>query len=161
MPEIVCTGCRHKIHPPDRLAGRKVTCPRCEAVLTVPLQADSDEELPTSANVSVPETEPEDPPLPAAARYGIIATVLGCVSVMILCLPFIGYASFVLSAIGLPLAIWGWFRAHVEGDTMITRTPNGAGIIGSFGTRSSDYPLAGMVACLLALGLALLPILLR
>src|SRR6185437_8383850 len=91
MPEVVCSHCRKKLRPPARLAGRKVTCPRCEAVLTVPLASDSDEEIPTDLAAS--ETEPQEPPLPASARIGIAALALGCISVLILCLPFVGYAS--------------------------------------------------------------------
>lgn len=158
MPEVVCPTCHKKLRPPDRAAGRRVTCPRCEAVLTVPLSTDSDEQIPT--DLPAPDLEPEDPPLPQSARFGIIALFLGCISILILCLPIVGYASLILSSVGVPVALWGLLRAHYEGHEMIYRsTPGGAGIVGSFGKQARDYPLAGVVVCLLALVLAILPIL--
>jgi len=158
MPEVVCPTCFKKLRPPDRLAGRRVTCPRCEAVLTVPLSTDSDEQIPT--DLPAPDLEPEDPPLPKSARFGIIALFLGCISILIMCLPIVGYASLILSSVGVPVALWGLLRAHYEGNEMIYRsTPGGAGIVGSFGKRARDYPLAGVVVCLLALVLAIVPIL--
>jgi hypothetical protein len=160
MPEVVCPTCRKKLRPPDRLAGKRVTCPRCEAVLTVPLPSDSSEDIPT--DIPAPETAPEDPPLPSSARIGIVALALGCVSVLIMCLPFINYASIVLSGIGLPMGLWGLLRARMEGNEMLCRSlTGGAGIIGSFGMHARDYPLAGIAACLLALALSLLPILMH
>ncbi len=158
MPEVVCSHCRKKIHPPDRLAGRRVTCPRCEAVLTVPLLLDSSEEIATDTLAA--ETEAQDPPMPLSARMGIVALVLGCVSVLIMCLPIIGYASIVLSGVGLPMGLWGLFRARMEGNGMLCRSlTGGVGVAGRFGSRPRDYALAGIVACLLALTLSLLPIL--
>jgi hypothetical protein len=158
MPEVVCPTCHKKLRPPDRLAGRRVTCPRCEAVLTVPLSTDSDEQIPT--DLPAPDLEPEDPPLPQSARFGIVALFLGCISILIMCLPIIGYASLILSSVGVPVALWGLLRARYEGNEMIYRsTLGGAGIVGSFGKRARDYPVAGIVACLLALVLAIVPIL--
>ena len=158
MPVVVCPHCHKKLRPPDRLAGRRVTCPRCEAVLTVPLPSDSSAEISTPP--PAPENLSEEPPLPTSARIGIVALGLGCVSVLILCLPIVGYASIVLSGVGVPVALWGLFRAQMEGDGMVCRSlGGGAGVAGNFGKRARDYPLAGMVVCLLALILALLPIL--
>ncbi|HEY7311385.1 MAG TPA: hypothetical protein VH643_18635 [Gemmataceae bacterium] len=158
MPEVVCPTCCKKLRPPDRLAGRRVTCPRCEAILTVPLSTDSDEQIPT--DLPAVDLEPEDPPLPKSARFGIIALFLGCISILIMCLPIVGYASLILSSVGVLVALWGLLRAHYEGNEMIYRsTPGGAGIVGSFGKRARDYPLAGVVVCLLALVLAIVPIL--
>ena len=159
MPVVDCPHCRKKLHPPDRLAGRRVTCPRCEAVLMVPLLSDSAEELAMEAPTPPPPSGPEEPPLPAAARIGIIALMLGCVSVLILCLPYLNYASILLSGIGVFLSLWGLFRSHLEGDTMLSRSLTGGAGAGGFGARARDYPLAGIVACLLALTLAVLPIL--
>ncbi|HTU23690.1 MAG TPA: hypothetical protein VMG10_36975 [Gemmataceae bacterium] len=160
MPEVVCSHCHKKIHPPDRLAGRRVTCPRCSAVLMVPLLPDSSEEIATDSPAA--EIEVQDPPIPSSARMGIVALVLGCVSVLIMCLPVIGYGSIVLSGIGLPVGLWGLFRARMEGDGMLCRSlTGGTGLAGNFGARPRDYALAGVVACLLALTLALLPLLMR
>jgi hypothetical protein len=159
MPEVVCPTCRKRLHPPDRLAGRRVTCPRCEAVLTVPFDPDSSLEMPT--DLPAPETVQEEPPLPVSVRFGIVSLLLGCISILSLCVPFVGYIAFVLSGIGLPVALWGLFRAQTDGHQVIlTTTGSGTGIVGNFGKRAVDYPLAGLVACLFALVLALLPLLL-
>lgn len=160
MPVVVCPSCRKKLRPPDHLAGRRVTCPRCEAVLTVPLLPDSSAEVPT--DLPAAETEVEEPPLPPAARFGVLALALGCISVLIMCLPFVGYASIVLSGVGLPLGLWGLLRARLEGNEVLCRTlRGGAGTAGGFGSRARHYPLAGTAVCLLALALALLPLLMR
>jgi hypothetical protein len=160
MAVVVCSHCQKKLRPPDRLAGRRITCPRCEAVLTVPFPSGSAEEI--EADIPAPDNEPEEPPLPAPARIGIVSLILACVSVMIMCLPIVGYVSILLSGIGLPVGLWGLLRARWEGNEMLCRSlTGGAGAAGSFGTRARDYPLAGTLACLLALTLALLPILMR
>lgn len=158
MPVLFCPRCRKQLRPPDRLAGKRVTCPRCEAVLTVPLPSDSSGEIEIPTDVSAPRSVPLDPQLPSSARIGIVALVLGCVSVLIMCLPFVGYVSIVLSGIGLPMGLWGLLRAQMEGNQMLNRSlTGGTGIIGSFGLHARDYPLAGTAACFLALAMALLP----
>ena len=162
MPELVCSHCRKKLRPPDHLAGKKVTCPRCEAVLMVPVSSDSSGEIEIPTDLPLPESVPSDPQFPSSARMGIVSLALGCVSVLIMCLPLIGYASIVLSGIGLPMGLWGLLRAHMDGNEMLSHSlPGGAGIVGSFGMHARDYPLAGSVACMLALALALLPILMH
>jgi hypothetical protein len=88
----------------------------------------------------------------------MIALVLGLVSVLILCLPWIGYASFVLSGVGLLLGLGGLFGAH-DGPGAYALAEGGESR--RFGQRARDYPLAGAGACLLALALALLPLLFR
>src|SRR5690349_3319550 len=131
MPAVSCPSCRKKVRVPDHLAGRRVTCPRCDEVLVVP------DELPESVEeVVVPEADaPEEEPLPTSARVGIVALILACVSVMIMCLPVIGYASIVLSAVGLPLSLWGLHRARTDGDQTLSHTLTGtAGLEGGFGT---------------------------
>jgi hypothetical protein len=160
MPAVRCPSCRKKVRVPDHLAGRKVTCPRCDEVLVVPV------ELPESVEETTvpPEEEtPQEEPLPTSARAGIVALALGCVSVMIMCVPIVGYISIVLSAAGLPLGLWGLHRSRMDGTQTLSRTLTGAapteGGLGSFGTRAQHYPLAGVGACLIALVLALLPIL--
>jgi hypothetical protein len=158
MPEIVCPSCRKKLRPPARLAGRRVTCPRCDEVLTVPVEAsDSDENL-----FAAVETTPsiEEEPLPLSARLGMGALVLGLASILMLCLPFIGgYASLGLSGMGLLVALSGLVQARTDGSGTLSQSVSGGGvgIWGGFGTRARDYPLAGVGACLFALFLALLP----
>lgn len=121
-------------------------------------------ELPESVEETLPPEKelPEEEPLPMSARIGIVALALGCISVMIMCLPVVGYASIVLSAAGLPLGLWGLLRSRTEGDQTLSHTLTGnAATAGGFGTRAQHYPLAGVGACLIALALALLPLLFR
>jgi uncharacterized RDD family membrane protein YckC len=158
MPAVSCPSCRKKLRVPDQLAGRKVTCPRCDEILMVPV------ELPEAVEEKpVPEdAPPEEEPLPTSARVGIVSLILACVSVMIMCLPVVGYASIALSAVGLPLSLWGLHRSRVDGTQTLSHTLTGdAATNGGFGTRAQHYPLAGVGACLLALALALLPLLFR
>lgn len=160
MAVVVCSHCQKKLRPPDRLAGRRVTCPRCDAVLTVPFPSGSSAEI--EMDIPAPDDEPQDPPLPAPARIGIVSLILACLSVLIMCLPIVGYVSIILSGIGLPMGLWGLLRARAEGNEMLCRPLTGDnGVAGSFGTRARDYPLAGTVACLLTLTLSLLPIFMR
>ena len=158
MPEVVCPSCRKKIHPPARLAGRRVTCPRCDEVLMVPaVTTDSDEDAPAPME-SPPSIE--EAPLPLSARLGIGALVLGMASILILCLPVIGeYASLRLSGFGLLLALCGLLQAGTDdsGTPSQSLAVGGVGIWGGFGARARDYPLAGIGACVLALILAVLP----
>jgi hypothetical protein len=131
-------------------------------VLTVPLPSNSSGEIEIPTDLPLPESVPSDPQFPSSARIGIVALALGCVSVLIMCLPFFGYASIVLSGIGLPIGLWGLLRAQMEGNQMLNRSlTGGTGIVGSFGLHARDYALAGTAACFLALTLALLPILIH
>jgi hypothetical protein len=84
-------------------------------------------------------------------------------SILALCLPFIGgYASVVLSGVGLLLGLGGLLRSWADGDKALSQSHAGGGKIwGNFGTRARHYPLAGVGACVLALTLALLPSLLH
>jgi hypothetical protein len=158
MPEVVCPSCRKKIHPPEHLAGRRVTCPRCEAVIVVPEELAQAIEEAAAVETPSPIEEPHFPP---SARLGIIAMALGLGSVLIMCLPIIGYLSIGMSGIGLLLGLGGLFRARTDSEPLPPQVAaGGMGIWGSFGTRTRDYPLAGVAACLLALILALLPSLL-
>jgi hypothetical protein len=89
----------------------------------------------------------------------MVALVLGVTSILLLCLPWIGgYASMGVSGVGLLLALGGLLRLRIDGDEAMSQSlAGGIGILGDFGARARDYPLAGVGACVLALVLALLP----
>ena len=166
MYVVVCPACRKKLHPPDRLAGRKVTCPKCSEAFVLPDEwPESDENLAAAVSALAPQPDPavEEVPLPPSARLGLVSLVLGVASILALCLPFIGgYASVVLSGVGLLLALGGLLRSWTDGDKALSHSHAGGGKIwGNFGTRARHYPLAGVGACVLALTLALLPSLLH
>jgi hypothetical protein len=159
MLVVVCPSCHHKLRPPAHLAGRRVTCPNCLEAVTVPVPA-----IPEGVVADLPAAEEPsttDPP-PTPVRLGMAALALGLGSVLVLCLPVIGYLSLALSGVGVLLGLWGWWHAlragtGTRGGTLV----RGSWVRGGFGTRAGDYPLAGIAACLLALTLALLPVLLR
>src|SRR5689334_16819561 len=113
MPvRVACPSCRRRLRVPEDLAGRRVTCPRCNHALDVPPPEEAPAEEPVSA--PSPEAEPEALPLPLPTRLGVVALGLGLASVLVLCLPVVGYVSPVLSGAGLMLgtcglmcALWG------------------------------------------------------
>jgi hypothetical protein len=159
MPEVTCPSCRKKIHPPERLAGRRVVCPRCEAVLVVPAELAKAVEEAAQTESSPPI---EDHPFPPSARLGMLSIGLGLASILIMCLPLIGYLSYVMSSIGLLLGLGGLYRSRTDSEPLPPQAVGGGvGIWSGFGTHSRDYPLAGVAACLIALLLSMLPSLLR
>ena len=159
MPKVTCPSCRKKLRPPERLAGRRITCPRCNEVLVVPVELP--EEVQDVEGAETPSA-PEDPPLPPSARLGLLGLILGVASILLLCLPFIGYLSIGLSIGGLLSALAGLWRVRPEDTVAISsEAVRGARLPGNFGTRARDYPLAGVVVCFLALVLELLPALFR
>jgi hypothetical protein len=154
MPSVRCPSCRKHLRVPDHLGGRRVTCPKCDEVLVVPVEVPESVEEAPPADANFPEEEP----LPTSARVGILSLVLACISVLILCVPFASYLSVVLSAAGLPLGFWGLYRARTDGTKTLRHALIGGDAPGvGFGTRAEHYPLAGVGACLIALALALLP----
>lgn len=162
MSVVVCSSCRKKLRVPDHLAGRRVTCPRCDEVIQVPVEYDSPPEEEAAAPIPEEEAEPEAPPLPPSARFGIVSLLLALASILVMCLPLIGgYASIALSGLGLPLGLWGLLLNRAEGNGTLSYAQVGAGIWAGFGTRAQHYPLAGILASLLALALTVLPALLR
>jgi hypothetical protein len=158
MPRIVCPTCRKKLHPPDQLAGRRVMCPRCDTAIVVPTELVKVVEEAEKRETPSPV---EDPPFPLSARLGIIAMFLGTGSILILCIPILGYLSIGLSSVGLLLGLVGLIRIRMDGESLPPAIAGGVGIWGGFGTRVRDYPLGGVAACLFALLLALLPILIE
>jgi hypothetical protein len=82
---------------------------------------------------------------------------LATLSVLVLCLPFVGYSAPVISGSGLLVGLCGLVCAFLGSGS----SPRSASRSRRFGERGHDYPLAGIGMCLLALALALLPFLFR
>jgi hypothetical protein len=141
---------------PDRLAGRRVTCPRCDAPVDVPkpIEAPSEEKAPTAHPAL---TLQGDGALPRSAHLGTLSLVLGLISVLVLCIPYVGYAAFLLSGTGLVLGLAGVF----EGMVHTARSRGGRAVlqIASWRRPALGWPLAGVAVCLFVLFLALWPIL--
>ena len=157
MPKIACHSCHKKIRIPEHLGGHQFMCPHCETAIVIPTQ------LVKAMNeaVSVTSTSStQDRPFPLAARLGILSLVLGMISFFLLCPPFGSYLSISLSSVGLLLGLGGLFLARTERESLPPFVASGVGLWGGFGTRVRDYPLAGIVACFVALFLTLLPTLL-
>lgn len=162
MPVVTCPSCQRNLRVPEHMAGRQLICPRCMDAVEVP-------DRPTSL-VRASEDPRRREPAPAvaqeqlspAARLGVISLFLGALSIPVLCLPFVGYMAPGLSGVGLLAGLWGLFSAWMgdpgASSPFLASTDGGPR---RFGQRHQDYPLAGIVVCLLTLTLALLPFLLR
>jgi hypothetical protein len=154
-----CPSCKRALHVPEGLAGRRVSCPRCGHPLRVPLPLSFEAAAAPSPGSVRPQA---DGAAPLSARLGIAALALGLCSVLVLCVPLVGYASPGLSGLGLLLGFSGLLRARWECRKVVAPP-----LVGRaewpyvFRGDLPDYPLAGTAACLLALALALLPVLLR
>jgi hypothetical protein len=70
-----------------------------------------------------------------------VALVLGLAAVLVLCVPLLGYASFVLGGLGLLLGLWGLFRSPGR-DSGVPKGRAGGPAAVSAG-RALAYPLAG------------------
>ncbi len=151
MAAVTCPSCRRKLRVPDHLAERLLVCPGCNEAVPVPNRKAEYLQLVDNA----PPPQGPAPPTAGAellsfpARLGAVAMLLGVLSVLVLCLPYVGYAALGLSGVGLLLGLWGLASAYLGGAS-------------SGGVRQPEksYPLGGVAACLLALALALLPFLL-
>jgi hypothetical protein len=93
-------------------------------------------------------------------RLGISALALGLVSILILCVPILGYLSLGLSGIGLMLGVTGLYLARKDGVRRFA-SPAAVQVAQPLGGRELNYQLGGILVCLLAATLVLLPILLR
>src|SRR5271166_493780 len=146
---VLCPSCDWELRVPESYVGRRVMCPNCNRPLRVrrPIldpAADAD-----GGNA----TAKEEVTLALSVQLGIVALALGLVSIMILCVPFVGYASIVLSGIGVSLGFGGLFLSWRE-KTVRSRPEARAGKkTGDNDSRGVNYPLAGIAACLVALAL--------
>jgi hypothetical protein len=151
MPTVVCPSCQRKMRVPENLAGRQLICPGCNDAVEPPEpEPEPDylravEHFPQSG-AALPSTEGAQ--LSPPARLGALSMILGTLSVMVLCLPYVGYAALVFSGVGLLIGLGGLVSAFLHG------APRGA-----FRQPDGGYPLAGVGICLLALTLTLLPFL--
>jgi hypothetical protein len=146
---VACPVCKRRLRVPEKYAGRRVTCLHCRQAVAVPLWEEPPAATPAT---TVAESEPLQAP---STRLGIVALALGLLSVLVLCVPVVGYTSLGLSSIGLLLGLWGLLASGRE---------NGKGSAhGLWLVRGQrvNYPLAGTVTCLIALALTLLPFLFR
>jgi hypothetical protein len=85
------------------------------------------------------------------------SVALGLLSVMVLCLPFVGVAAVGLSGLGVLLGLSGLFKSFGQGAARLGGPAGGAGGVRRFGEGTRDFPLAGVGVCLLALALTILP----
>jgi hypothetical protein len=165
MPaRLTCPCCGRRLRAPDHLAARQAICPGCKAAIPVPPTDASLEEGIAAAGAAAPgpAPEPHEPDvldLPRHARLGLASVALGLLSVLVLCLPVVGYAAIALSGLGLLLGVYALAAAWLAGAPVTGGPPAGGGVAGPFGASAVNYPLAGVGACAVALALALLPLL--
>jgi hypothetical protein len=61
MPiRVVCRSCGRQLNAPDKLAGRKVKCPQCQAAVPIPAAVSVKAEPPAPKERSVPKRRPPD-----------------------------------------------------------------------------------------------------
>jgi hypothetical protein len=149
---VTCPTCGETLRVPEERAGSRVRCPCCEDALRVP-QAES---APADQATSLPDYLP----MPLPARLGVASLALGLLAVLVLCVPFVGYASPALSALGVLLGLGSLINSP-RGRGRCEGVPASGGAWAALGGRAPNYPLAGVAACLAALGLFLLPYLFR
>lgn len=70
MPIIVeCGTCAAKMKAPDSAAGKKVKCPKCEAILDVPVEGAPAEAAPLQAPPPIPtQSDYSDAPMPSPRK---------------------------------------------------------------------------------------------
>ncbi|MBV9126061.1 MAG: hypothetical protein JO112_22130, partial [Planctomycetes bacterium] len=152
MPILTtCPGCGTQLKAPDHLAGKKVKCPRCSSLATVPLPeepAPTEEEDLAAALPEEPEPAPSarraraerDRAAPPPARrtvnvLGLVALIIGVGALLFSLIPCLGFLSLPFSALGLLLSLI-------------------ALVIALTGRRwGLAAPLVGTVVCLVALAM--------
>jgi hypothetical protein len=155
MPVLTqCQACGRRLRVPSKYVERLVTCTKCGAAVRVPRASPPTQAAPVKppSPASVKATLPE--PKSTPDRLGVTAMALGALSILILCLPYIGYGSLILSSIGIILALAGLGEALVR--SMRDRLPAAGGTAASSLSLSSvGYTCAGISICLLALTLGM------
>jgi len=163
---VKCPSCGRGLSIPDHLSGRPTVCPWCSDSVPVPPADLSPEEEAVLGTAPAPAPIPDLPgtdlrDLPKPSRLGALSAGLGLASVLILCLPFVGYAAIGLSGVGLVLGLYALALARRDGTPATPATAPGGAAGHGLGARAVDWPLAGVAACLVGLGLALWPLLTR
>jgi hypothetical protein len=142
------------------MEGRKLVCPKCNEFLEAPAAASSAKAkgpglfLGEATYEVVREATPGE-------RWGMSSLALGLGSILILVIPYLGYAALLLGSIGLILGIVGLFHSGLRGVSRL-----GQALINRSASTPEDdgpvnYPLAGIIASLLGLLLTLLPYILE
>ena len=156
MPTVVCPSCQHKLRVPEHLDGRQLICPACNDTVEPPgLEAEYLRAVEHATPPGPALSSAAEAPLSLPARLGAVSMFLATLSVLVLCLPYVGYAAPGISGIGLLVGLGGLVCASTGSGA----APAGERRPQRFGERGRDYPLAGIGMCLLALTLALLPFL--
>lgn len=152
---VVCGACRYKLKVPSRLAGRRVTCPKCGHAVQAPeVEPPSPEKEAKAAPADPTLTVPEIP-LSTTDRLGRAAMMLGLLSILIICVPQLFWLCVSLSGVGLIMSMCG-VLANLAKD--ITRRLGGkVPVAKSRRDLPVSYPIAGATVCTIALALILLP----
>jgi hypothetical protein len=157
---VVCITCKYKLRVPSRLAGRRVTCPKCGQAVQAPEAPppepeDAAKPPPVDPNVPAPEV-----PLSLADRCGRAGLMLGVFAFLVLflglCLgDYANIACALVSGFGLSLSLFGLIGSALSVvGARLRGKPRGTN------TRKDlpvSYPIAGSAVCTLVLGLALWP----
>jgi hypothetical protein len=156
---VACPNCKREIPVAEGQSGRWFVCPRCNETVFIPGPEDPPERARALNEPVDPEAEEAPVVFSPADRLGITALVLGTVSVLILCIPFVGLAAFALSSAGLTIGLRGLYVARRDQPPAGTRAARKRRRKGRAREFPVNYPLAGIVACLIALLLAFIPFL--
>lgn len=147
-----CPSCGKRLRAPDAAAGRRMMCSRCDEAVRVP-------EAKAPADEGPVESEPPDPGLKETLAtpegLGAASLFLGVLSVPVLCVPFLGYASLAASGLGFLLGVAALLRS-LSGGGRGGRQPVLTGDL--VGVQPRRFPLAGVAVCLVSFVLALLPL---
>jgi hypothetical protein len=131
MLRVCCPLCGRKLRIPDHLAGRRVSCHRCEEPVRIPRGQGEPESAPSPTGFA------DEFPLPA--RLGMASVALRLLSVMALCLPFVGVVAVGLSGLGVLLGAGAVFTTFRQGAATL-------GLSSRFGSLRHGGAALGRVA---------------